>query len=455
MKTGKHGGAMSSPFVRYPRRARRFLLLAVVACFAAASAAAQGPAYDIVYVWRPDLEGVSAYKEKVSDILGPGVARRLRVVRAGGKYGLVYVRKGGRDSAAAAAKVHTRFLTARGLSPAVPVRAQDWASPQAAVPAVDVRAAVPVRAQDWASPQAAVPAVDVRAAVSAAGETSSLESSIENYIGGLRRSGRIKGNERSSWLVYDIKADKKLVSINEEMPLEAASLIKPFIALAYLHTVEAGRKPYNREVRGRMERMIQGSDNQATNWLMRRLGGPKAVQGFLKREYGGIFRNTSIVEYIPAGGRAYRNKASALDYSRFLYALWTGVFPGSAELKRLMSLPNPDRLYTSAPGIPAGTAVYDKTGTTSHLCGNMGILVSRRADGESFPYIIVGVIQKERAARSFSSWMRSRGDVIRRVSEMVYKEISGSYRFADFDPRNAASRTAGGGNEPAEGREGG
>jgi len=432
MKTGKHGGAMRSLFVRGPLRARKFLRLAAISCLAVSSAAAQGPAYDIAYVWRPDQAGVAAYKAKVSDILGPDVARQLRVVRAGGKYGLVYARKRGRDSAAATAKVHTRFLTARGLSPAVPVRAQDWASPQAAVPAGGVRAV----------PQAAE-------------GTSSLESSIENYIGGLRRRGRIKGNERSAWVVYDIKADKKLVSINEELPLEAASLIKPFIALAYLHGVEAGRKPYNGEVRGRMERMIQGSDNQATNWLLRRLGGPKAVQGFLKREYGGIFRNTSIVEYIPAGGRAYRNKASALDYSRFLYALWTGVFPGSAELKRLMSLPNPDRLYTSAPGIPAGTAVYDKTGTTSHLCGNMGILVSRRADGESFPYIIVGVIQKERAARSFSSWMRSRGDVIRRVSEMVYKEISGSYRFADFDPRNAASRTAGGGNEPAEGREGG
>jgi len=415
-----------------PLRARRFLLLGALSCLAASAAAAQGPAYDIAYVWRPDQEGVAVYKAKVSDILGPDVARRLRVVRAGGKYGLVYLRRGTRGPAAATARVHTRFLTARGLSPAVPVRAQDWAPAQNTVSAGGAPAAPP-----------------------AAEEASSLESDIENYIRELRRLGRIKGNERSAWVVYDIKADKKLVSINEELPLEAASLIKPFIALAYLHGVEAGRKPYNGEVRGRMERMIQESDNQAANWLLRRLGGPKAVQGFLKREYGGIFRNTSIVEYIPAGGRAYRNKASALDYSRFLYALWTGVFPGSAELKRLMSLPNPDRLYTSAPGVPAGTAVYDKTGTTSHLCGDMGILVSRRADGESFPYIIVGVIQKERAARSFSSWMRSRGDVIRRVSEMAYKEISGSYRFADFDPANAAPRTAGGGKEPAEGQEGG
>ena len=423
---------MRALFVRGPLRARKFLRLAAISCLAVSSAAAQGPAYDIAYVWRPDQAGAAAYKAKVSDILGPDVARRLRLVRAGGKYGLVYARKRGRDSAAATAKVHTRFLTARGLSPAVPVRSQDWAA--AEISASHGGATTAPRAEE---------------------EASSLESDIENYIRELRRRGRIKGNERSAWVVYDIKADKKLVSINEDQPLEAASLVKPFIALAYLHGVEAGRKPYNGEVRGRMERMIQESDNQAANWLLRSLGGPKAVQCFLKREYGGIFGNTSIVEYIPAGGRAYRNKASALDYSRFLYALWTGVFPGSAELKRLMSLPNPDRLYTSAPGVPAGTAVYDKTGTTSHLCGNMGILVSRRADGESFPYIIVGVIQKERAARSFSSWMRTRGDVIRRVSEMAYKEISGSYRFADFDPGRAASRTASGEKEAAERLEGG
>jgi len=421
---------MRSLFVRGLRLARRFLRLAAISCFAVSSAAAREPAYDIAYVWHPDQAGVATYKAKVSDILGPDVARRLRVVRAGGEYGLVYLRNGARGSAAATAKVHTRFLTARGLNPAVPVRAQDWASSKTAVPAVGVRAAPP-----------------------AAEEASSLESDVENYIRGLRRRGLVRGNERSAWLVYDIKADKKLVSINEDMPLEAASLIKPFIALAYLHAVEAGRKPYNGEVRGRMERMIQGSDNPAANWMLRRLGGPKAVQGFLKREYGGIFRNTSIVEYIPAGGRAYRNKASARDYSRFLYALWNGGFPGSAELKRLMNLPNPDRLYTSAPGVPAGTGVYDKTGTTSHLCGNMGILVSRRADGESFPYIIVGLIQKERATRSYFSWMRSRGDIIRRVSEMAYEEIAGRYRFADFGAGSAA--TAGGKKGPAEVLEGG
>ena len=423
---------MRPMFIRGPLRARKFLRLAAVLCLAAASAAAQGPAYDIAYIWRPDQADVVAYKAKVSDILGPDVARRLRVVRAGGRYGLVYLRNGTRGPAAATAKVHTRFLAARGLNPAVPVRAQDLAPPQSAASAGGAPAAPP-----------------------AAGETSALERDIENYVRKLRHRGRIKGNERSAWLVYDITADKKLAGINEDLPLEAASLIKPFIAMAYLHGVDAGRRPYNSEVRGRMERMIQESDNQAANWLLRRLGGPKAVQGFLKREYGGIFRNTSIVEYIPAGGRAYRNKASVRDYSRFLYALWTGVLPGSAELKRLLSLPNPDRLYTSSPGVAAGTEVYDKTGTTARLCGDMGILVARRGDGKSFPYIVVGIIEKARSARSYFDWMRSRGDVIRRVSEMTYEEIAGRHRFADFGERGAESRSAGNANGSPENRAGG
>ena len=69
-------------------RARRVLRLAVLLGLAAASAVAQGPSYDIAYLWHPDQVGVAAYKAKVSGIMGPDVARQLRLVRAGGKYGL-------------------------------------------------------------------------------------------------------------------------------------------------------------------------------------------------------------------------------------------------------------------------------------------------------------------------------------------------------------------------------
>lgn len=400
--------------------------------FISASSGAVAADYDILYLRHADPAKVSAYKAAVARILGPDVALRLREVGGKGSYALIYERHGGADSAKAVADSHSRLLTSRGLEPAVRVPSQAWASPESAASAGGAPAAAP-----------------------AAAGASALESDIESYIKGLRRSGQIKANERSAWLVYDFKSDKKLVSINEELPLEAASLIKPFIAMAYLHEAEAGRKPYNDDVRGRLERMIQESDNSAADWVMRRLGGPRALQDFLKREYGGIFRNTSIVEYIHANGRTYRNKASARDYSRFLYALWNGVFPRSSELKRIMNLPNADRFYTSAPGVPSGTAVYDKTGTTSHLCGDMGILVARRGDGESFPYIVVGVIEKDGSARSYFNWMRSRGDIIRRVSEITYEEISGRYRFADFDRPAPDSRTAGNPGAEAEKNEGG
>lgn len=392
-------------FVDKPLRVRWFPRLVALLCLAASPAAAQGPAYDIAYLWHPDQARVTAYMSKVSAILGPDVARRLRVVRDGGRYGLIYPRRGTRASAGATAKVHTRFLTARGLEPAAPFAAPDR-DPSGREP----------------GPETAPP---------------SLGSRIEDYVKQLRRRGLIKPDERTAWSVYDLTDDVKLASINEEILMQAASLIKPFIALAYFHETAAGRRQYTKAARSRLEEMIRDSDNAATNWFMRQLGGPAAVQRLLGRNYGGILRDLRLVEYIPPNGRTFRNKASVHDYSRFLYALWTGALPGSAEIKRVMNLPKRNRLYTGVQGIPPGTEVYSKTGTTSRLCADMGILVAQRGDGKRYPYIVIGVIQKGRSTHRYFDWMQDRGDVIRRVSDMVYEEISGRHRFEDFVPLNA------------------
>ncbi|MDO8804878.1 MAG: serine hydrolase [Elusimicrobiota bacterium] len=385
----------------------RILRFAAIFVFAASSASAQGLAYDIAYLWRPDLAGVAAYKAKVSDIMGPDVARHLRVVRAGGKYGLVYLRNGGRDSAVATAKVHTRFLAAHGLKPAVPVRTQDWGF-----------------SQSESRPDPVAPP---------------LESKIDTYVKYLRRRGLIKSDERTAWSVYDLTDDTKLAGINEDMPMQAASLIKPFIALAYFHEAASGRRKYTEAARNRMEDMIRDSDNAAANRFMRLLGGPAAVQRLLSRNYGEILQDLHLVEYIPPNGRTYRNKASVHDYSRFLYSLWSGALPGSAEIKRVMNLPKRTRLCTGVPGVPPGTEVYSKTGTTSRLCADIGILVAHRADGKRYPYIVIGVIQKGRSANSYYDWMQDRGDVIRHVSDLVYEEISSRHRFEDFNSPNPGS----------------
>ena len=65
------------------------------------------------------------------------------------------------------------------------------------------------------------------------------------------------------------------------------------------------------------------------NWIMRYVGGPKAVERILEKHYPEVFKDTHVVEYIPANGRTYRNKASIHDYSRFLYALWKEKIPGA------------------------------------------------------------------------------------------------------------------------------
>ena len=126
-----------------------------------------------------------------------------------------------------------------------------------------------------------------------------------------------------------------------------------------------------------LERMLHDSSNTATNWFLEKLGGPSATAKLLARHYGDVVQQLELVEYIPSGGRTYRNKASAMDHARFLRALWKDGLPYAAELRRVMNLPGADRLYRDVPDIPVGTEVYNKTGTTAMCCGDMGILVAR------------------------------------------------------------------------------
>ncbi len=387
-----------------------------------ASLPASASDYHISYLWHPDLATVEAYKRKVAGLLGRDMAKRLRVVRGQDNYGLVYPRRGGLESANTVAARHTRLLGVKKLEPASAIPAADWRDALAAASAPS--SAPPASAAEQPpAPAAADLKPSGNAALSALGEK------VESYIKGLRRKRIIQSDERTAWSVYDFTSGEKLVSINEEVPMSAASMIKPFVALAWLHEAEAGRKAYGAEEKRRMENMIRDSGNISTSRFMRDLGGPGAVQRLLKSNYPGIFQQTSMVEYIPANGRTYRNRASARDYSRFLYAVWKDEVKGSAEIKRLMGLSKPNRLYTSVPEVPEDTEVMDKTGSTARLCGDMGIMVARDADGNAYPYIIVGIIEKSRPASGYAGWMRSRGNVIRAVSGMVYEELSAAHGF--------------------------
>ncbi|MEX2577511.1 MAG: serine hydrolase [Verrucomicrobiales bacterium] len=252
------------------------------------------------------------------------------------------------------------------------------------------------------------------------GTTLALNSQIDSYIKGLRGRGVIRGHERTAWLVYDLTSQTKLASINEDLSLQAASMVKPYLALAFFHQVEAGRLIYGPESRKHMELMIQKSNNSSTNWVMRHTGGPAATENLLKRHYPALCRQLRLVEYIPSNGRTYRNRGSAGDYGRFLATLWKRQLPRSEEILRIMGLPGTNRLYTRARRVPKGTRVFNKTGSTAMCCGDMGILVAQRGNGGTYPYIVVGIIDSARRSPSYGTWISQRADVIREVSNLAY-----------------------------------
>ena len=253
----------------------------------------------------------------------------------------------------------------------------------------------------------------------------------------LRRQGLLQPNEKTSWSVYDFTARKKIVSINEGVPRQAASMIKPLVAQAYFFQMDGsrGRVAYSEDVRQCMERMLQRSSNPDTNRIMDLVSqhqsrrGPADVELVLKQRAPAVFQETRIVEKIPTTGQTYRNQASAHDYSRFLISVWEGRMPNSKELLRMMALPGGDRLSKGVAGLPAAAKVYNKTGSTAMLCGDMGVIEIPDQRGRNHAYTVVGIIERPSRAENYGAWIRSRGDVIRRVSNLVYQDMKGRYRL--------------------------
>jgi beta-lactamase class A len=262
-----------------------------------------------------------------------------------------------------------------------------------------------------------------------------LQARVLDLLRELRAERLIGADERSSWAVYDLTTRERLVSINEDIPRQAASMIKPFVAQAFFYTVEdsGGRVRYTQDVREIMERSIRRSSNPATNQLISMVSrhnasrGAADVERVLKRNAPAIFRDTRIVETIPANGRTYRNQASAADYNRFLTALWDEALPYAAELREIMALPNRDRIASGVDAIPETVKVYDKTGSTAQLCGDMGIVEAIDFRGRVRPYTFVGIIERSTAAKSYGTWIKRRADAIRSVSTLVYRDMESRY----------------------------
>ncbi len=394
--------------------------------------------YNVSYGMGPNLEPLKKRYKEVYKWLGEEVKKDLFIEKTDyGNYTLIYRRRGGKISTTRVAKRHAKKLKSRKISTSI-TRENNNTVVYGETSLMDEDHVQVTAAGEKTGPQPAksvkkttstllhlptklVKKKKIRSSPSRM-RNSSFEKSIEKYIETLRRKGRLGRDESTGWMVYDLKKNLSLVDINADQSFQAASMIKPFVALAFFHQVRAGKFIYGSKSRRKMEAMIQRSSNGATNWIMRQVGGPGRCEAILRRYYGRIFKKTKIREYIPANGRTYLNSAPPSDYVRFLKALWRGKLPYYKEIRRLMALPGRDRLYHGTP-IPRGTLVYNKTGTTAHLCGDMGILVPKVKKGGRYPYVIVGIIERRSRPANYGRWMHSRSRVIRKVSTMIYKEM--------------------------------
>lgn len=391
--------------------------------------------YNVSYGMGPNLEPLKRRYEQVYGCLGEDVKNDLFIEQTDfGNYALIYRRRGDKISTTRVAKKHAKILRSRKIATSITrensnvVIYGESSLIDDVGPEKPILCEIPESGKKITTPEKIVASSKPikknlsPSLVRPVSSMSKVEESIEKYIDGLRKKGKISKDESTGWMVYDLEEDKSVMDINADQEFQAASMIKPFVALAFFHQVKVGKIKYGPRSRRKLEAMIQRSSNSATNWVMRQVGGPSKCEAILKQHYGRIFKKTEIREYIPAGGRTYLNSAPPSDYVRFLKALWNKELPRGKEIRRLMALPGRDRLYHGTP-IPRGTLVYNKTGSTGHLCGDMGILVPKTKQGGRYPYVIVGIIERRSKASNYGQWMDSRSRVIREVSTLVYEEL--------------------------------
>jgi beta-lactamase class A len=380
----------------------------------------------VSYFWSTKQQTAKAYASKVKQALGPNTAKQIKVVQnQKGQYGVIYDRDGNYQTAHRVAMNHAKLLRqagvtkAKGYDAAYPIPDQQYPSAPSKKPPSKQRP----------QPQQLDTTLD-----------SNLEANIDRYIKRLRFRGALASTDRTSFVVYDVTKQKKVVSINEDQTMMAASLIKNFIMLAYFHEVKHKRLEHTAENRRQLRQMIQRSANTSTNYFIRLLGGPRGVDRILRWNYP-YFKQTRIVEYIPNGGRTYRNMTSAHELNVFYNQLWLGNLPYSNKMKYYLGLPNGDRMHDHT-CLPSNVRVYHKTGTVYGLVGDSGILAITDSEGKQRAYIFTGMIEDQtktsnhNRSEAFGVWVQRRSNTLRRVSEAVYEYIYEVHYGGQFDCRN-------------------
>ncbi|MBT8347452.1 MAG: serine hydrolase, partial [Desulfofustis sp.] len=231
--------------------------------------------YNVSYGLGPNLEDMKKRYARVYNYLGDEVGKNLYIEQTDkNNYTLIYRRRSDRSSTYKVARNHAKLLKRKKISTTIiaeknnPVvfgesshldeeQATSSPGPKAVAktpaPVSPPPKVVQGTAKSRPTPAPSTPRPRDFALAPVGGN---FEAAIERFIKEQRRAGKLSSNEKTGWMVYDLTSGKSLVDINADKVFQAASMIKPFVALAFFHRVKEGSLKYGPKSRRNMELMI-------------------------------------------------------------------------------------------------------------------------------------------------------------------------------------------------------
>ncbi|HEX8307151.1 MAG TPA: serine hydrolase [Allosphingosinicella sp.] len=230
------------------------------------------------------------------------------------------------------------------------------------------------------------------------------------------------------------------ISFNGQQPFPMASTMKIAVAAAYLSEVDAGRRTLDDPVAGAsalklMDAMITRSDNRATDLLMATLGGPGAIDSWLRgHRLSGIRVDRTIAQLLGDRRDLHDVRDSSTPIAMLgLLRLIDGEGALTAQSRSLLR----DMMRRCATGsnrirgiLPPGATVEHKTGTLSGYTGDVGFLT--RPDGRRI------------AVAFFARGGSNRPAVIATAARAIYDALgTEQQRGAAFGSPSASNASAG------------
>ena len=174
------------------------------------------------------------------------------------------------------------------------------------------------------------------------------------------------------------------VSIRGNEPFPMASTVKVAVAALYLAQVDHGRRSLDDRIGGQsarslMEKMLIHSDNRATDILLKDIGGPRAVHGWLQDNgMTGVRVDRTIAQLLSDRRDLWDRRDSSTPQAmvELLKRIYKAELIKPASRDYLLGLMS--RCQTGKNRIrallPTGTPVEHKTGTLNGLSDDVGFI---------------------------------------------------------------------------------